>query len=98
MITMIMIEEGKGDIQVEYNDQWIDVPQIPGAFVINIGELLEYATDGYLKATVHRVVTPKAGDERLSIPFSFNPALDAQIPKTDPPPPLAKDAPGAPAG
>lgn len=94
MLTMLMIEEGKGGLQVEYNDQWIDVPQIPGAFVINIGELLEYATDGYLKATVHRVVTPKAGDERLSIPFFFNPALDAQIPKIDLPPHLAKDARG----
>lgn len=94
MLTMLMIEEGKGGLQVEYNDQWIDVPQVPGAFVINIGELLEYATDGYLKATVHRVVTPEAGDERLSIPFFFNPALDAQIPKIDLPEALAKNARG----
>lgn len=94
MLTMLMIEEGKGGLQVEHNDQWIDVPQIPGAFVVNIGELLEYATDGYLKATVHRVVTPKAGDERLSIPFFFNPALDAQIPKINLPPHLANSARG----
>lgn len=94
MLTMLMIEEGKGGLQVEYKDRWIDVPQVPGAFVINIGELLEYATDGYLKATVHRVVTPTAGDERLSIPFFFNPALDARIPKIDLPPNLAQHARG----
>jgi isopenicillin N synthase-like dioxygenase len=53
---------------------------LPGAFVVNIGELLEYATNGYLKATVHRVISPSIGSDRISIPFFFNPALDATIP------------------
>ncbi|WP_432276828.1 2OG-Fe(II) oxygenase family protein [Geodermatophilus obscurus] len=52
---------------------------MPGAFVVNIGELMEYATDRYLKATVHRVVSPPPGDTRLSIPFFLNPALDSAI-------------------
>lgn len=94
MLTMLMIEPDKGGLQVEYNGEWVDVPPVKGAFVINIGELLEYATDGYLKATVHRVVTPKAGDERLSIPFFFNPALDAAFPKITLPEKIANDAPG----
>lgn len=94
MLTMLMIEPDKGGLQVEYNGEWVDVPPIKGAFVINIGELLEYATDGYLKATVHRVVTPKAGEERLSIPFFFNPALDAEFPKIELPEEFAANAPG----
>ena len=49
---------------------------MPGAFVVNIGELLEVATDGYLKATKHRVVSPPPGQDRISVPFFFNPALD----------------------
>jgi isopenicillin N synthase-like dioxygenase len=53
---------------------------LDGAFVVNIGELLEVATDGYLKATVHRVISPLIGSDRISIPFFYSPALDATIP------------------
>jgi isopenicillin N synthase-like dioxygenase len=67
---------------------------VPGAFVVNIGELMEYATDGYLKATVHRVVSPPPGETRLSIPFFFNPALDSTVPQVDLPPELASAATG----
>ncbi len=94
VLTMLMIEPGKAGLQVLHGEQWIDVPPLPGAFVINIGELLEYATDGYLKATLHRVVAPPAGEDRLSIPFFFNPALDSTVPRIALPPALARAARG----
>ncbi|MEU8521321.1 2-oxoglutarate and iron-dependent oxygenase domain-containing protein [Streptomyces sp. NBC_01216] len=56
-----------------------DVPPLPGAFVVNLGELLEVATDGYLVATKHRVVSPPGATERFSVPFFYNPRLDARI-------------------
>ncbi|CAM5481983.1 2-oxoglutarate-dependent ethylene/succinate-forming enzyme OS=Streptomyces glaucescens OX=1907 GN=SGLAU_15085 PE=3 SV=1 [Streptomyces glaucescens] len=69
-----------------------DVPPIPGAFVVNLGELLEVATDGYLVATNHRVVSPPGATERFSVPFFYNPRLDARI---EPLPfPYASAAPG----
>jgi isopenicillin N synthase-like dioxygenase len=37
------------------------------------------ATGGYLRATEHRVNLRQAGD-RISVPYFFNPRLDAQIP------------------
>ena len=43
--------------------------------------MLELATNGYLKATLHRVESPKIGTDRISIPFFFNPALDARMPQ-----------------
>ncbi len=46
----------------------------------NIGELLEVATDVYLNATVHRVISPLIGEDRITIPFFFGPAFDATIP------------------
>lgn len=39
---------------------------LAGSFVVNIGELLELATNGYLRATVHRVVSPPAQQQRAS--------------------------------
>ena len=80
VLTLLLVEEGKGGLQVEKDGSWIDAPAIPGAFVVNIGELLEYATDGYLKATVHRVISPQLGTDRISVPFFLNPALDTAIP------------------
>lgn len=94
VLTLLYIEEGKGGLQVEKDGEWIDAPSVPGAFVVNIGELLEIATDGYLKATVHRVVSPRAGDSRISVPYFYGPALDATIPTIDLPDELKAEAPG----
>ena len=75
----------------------VDVPPLgaPGeAFVVNLGEMLEVATTGYLRATSHRVVSPPAGAERLSVPFFFNPHLDAVLTPAPLPPELARRARG----
>lgn len=94
VLTLLLIEPGKGGLQVEHDGGWIDAPALPGAFVVNIGELLEYATRGYLKATVHRVESPAPGDTRISVPFFFNPALDSTMPSINLPADLAVDAHG----
>ena len=76
----LLLTDGVGGLQVEGPDgTFQDVPHIPGAFVVNLGELLEVATDGYLKATNHRVVSPPGARERFSAPFFYNPRLDARI-------------------
>ncbi|MFP7761928.1 isopenicillin N synthase family dioxygenase [Marisediminicola sp. LYQ134] len=80
VLTLLYVEEGKAGLQVEKDGEWIDAPPLDGAFVVNIGELLEVATNGYLKATVHRVISPSIGDDRISIPFFYSPALDGTIP------------------
>lgn len=94
VLTLLYVEDGKGGLQVEKDGEWIDAPSVPGAFVVNIGELLEIATNGYLKATLHRVQSPEAGDTRISVPFFFGPALDAEIPTIDLPADLAAEAQG----
>ncbi|KAF2635943.1 2OG-Fe(II) oxygenase [Massarina eburnea CBS 473.64] len=46
---------------------WIDVPNIPGTFVVNIGQGFEVVSNGVCKATVHRVLSTQF--ERFSVPF-----------------------------
>ncbi|KAB5511715.1 2OG-Fe(II) oxygenase [Coniochaeta sp. 2T2.1] len=46
---------------------WVDVPAIPGAFVVNIGQTFEVITNGVCPATTHRVLSGPA--ERYSVPF-----------------------------
>ena len=41
VLTLLLVEPEKGGLQVEYNGEWIDAPSVPGAFVVNIGEMLE---------------------------------------------------------
>jgi isopenicillin N synthase-like dioxygenase len=71
---------------------WVDVPPLGGAFIVNIGELLEVATGGYLRATEHRVNLGASTSDRISVPYFFNPRLDAQIPMLSLPDELAKRA------
>ncbi|BBC34182.1 2-oxoglutarate-dependent ethylene/succinate-forming enzyme [Streptomyces graminofaciens] len=76
----LLLQDQVGGLQVEREDGvFHDVPPIPGAFVVNLGELLEVATNGYLVATNHRVVSPPHAVERFSVPFFYNPRLDARV-------------------
>ncbi|HEV7956062.1 MAG: oxidoreductase [Microbacteriaceae bacterium] len=92
VLTLLYVEPGAGGLQVEKDGAWIDAPPVDGAFVVNIGELLEVATDGYLKATVHRVISPRIGEDRVSVPFFYGPALESTVPTLELPQEL--DAPG----
>lgn len=93
-LSFLLQDEQKG-LQVEVSpDHWIDAVPLPGSFVVNIGELLELATNGYLRATVHRVVSPPAGQDRLSIAFFLGAQLDAVVPVYALPEALAREAQG----
>ncbi|MGW7052268.1 isopenicillin N synthase family dioxygenase [Streptomyces sp. NPDC054887] len=88
----LLLQDGVGGLQVRSDDGFVEVPPLPGAFVVNLGELLEIATDGYLSATDHRVVSPPGAVERFSVPFFYNPRLDAVIGTV--PGPYLSEAPG----
>ncbi|MEW2496255.1 2-oxoglutarate and iron-dependent oxygenase domain-containing protein [Streptomyces nodosus] len=76
----LLLQDRVGGLQVQREDGLFhEVPPLEGAFVVNLGELLEVATDGYLMATNHRVVSPPGATERFSVPFFYNPRLDARV-------------------
>jgi isopenicillin N synthase-like dioxygenase len=56
---------------------WIDVPLIDDAFVLNIGDLLEIWTNGAFVATTHRV--RKVSTERYSFPLFVNVDYDTEV-------------------
>ena len=91
----LLLQDDLGGLQVEAKDgTWIDAVPVPGSFVFNIGEMLEVATQGYLRATRHRVVTPAAGRDRYSIPVFLGPRLDAVVEPLQLPQELAAEAGG----
>jgi isopenicillin N synthase-like dioxygenase len=90
-----LLQDDKKGLQVEVSpDNWVDAQPLPGSFVVNIGELLELATNGYLRATVHRVVSPPQDEERLSIAFFLGAQLNAVVPVYQLPETLALEAQG----
>jgi isopenicillin N synthase-like dioxygenase len=93
MITLLL-QDDHGGLQVETPSGWVDVPPRAGTFVINIGEILELASDGYLRATMHRVVSPPPGTQRLSAAFFLGARLDATVSVLTLPQALATNAPG----
>ncbi|OBK56249.1 oxidoreductase [Mycobacterium gordonae] len=94
VLTLLLPEPGSRGLQVRRppGQGWVDVAPLDGAFVVNIGELLELTTGGYLRATEHRVDLSGATADRISVPYFFNPALDAQLPVLELPAALARQA------
>lgn len=94
VLTLLLAEPESRGLQVRRcsDDGWIDVPPRDGAFIVNIGELLEAATRGYLRATEHRVNLQGRPGDRISVPYFFNPRLDARVPVLSLPPELSAPA------
>ena len=79
-ILTLLLQDEVGGLEVETDHGWIAVPPLQDAFVINIGEILELATNGYLRANVHRVVTPQGKQDRYSIAYFLAPHLNSRVP------------------
>eukprot|EP00898_Chlorokybus_atmophyticus_P007449 jgi/Chlat1/7705/Chrsp66S09164 len=84
---------GKGDGSgLRYDDpDWVGVQPLKGAFVINIGDMMQVWSNGRYPAPLHRVLANTA-KERYSAPFFYNPSyasdceplptlIDAQHPR-----------------
>ena len=73
----LLLQHGVGGLQVLSPDgAWIDVPPTPGAFVVNLGEMLQSMTGNYLIATTHRVIAPT---QRYSSAYFHGPDLRASL-------------------
>ncbi|MCV2502606.1 MAG: isopenicillin N synthase family oxygenase [Neisseriaceae bacterium] len=95
-ILTLLLQDKVGGLQVYTKDnKWIDVPYAENAFIINIGEVLELATNGYLVANIHQVISPKQSVDRYSVAYFLTPSLYAgQIPILDLPSELKQLATG----
>jgi isopenicillin N synthase-like dioxygenase len=92
----LLLQDSVGGLEVlpPGASEWASVEPIPGALVVNLGEMLEVATEGYLAATIHRVQAPPPGVDRYSVPFFWSPRLDAVIDPVPLPPELKAQARG----
>ena len=88
-LVTILLQDVLPGLRVQLEDgTWIDAPPVPGTFVVNTGELLELATDGFVQSDVHCATTPPPGTARYSIPFFLGASHDGAIPLIELPPEL----------
>ncbi|GBG60928.1 hypothetical protein CBR_g16050 [Chara braunii] len=71
----VISQDDVGGLQVLNGGKWIGVKPIKGAFVINIGDMMQVWTNDIYKSPVHRVLANKLS-ARYSTPYFFNPAYE----------------------
>jgi isopenicillin N synthase-like dioxygenase len=76
-LTLVAQDETGGLQARSPQGAWVDVPPTDRALVVNFGKVMERWTGGRVKATEHRVIGNER--ERFSIPFFYEPRVDAQI-------------------
>ena len=76
-------------LQVRMPDEtWKWVKPYPGSITVNIADVLQFWTNGYLKSSIHRVVTPpddQAHIDRLGLLYFLRPAYDLELKAVDSP-------------
>lgn len=75
----ILWQDDNGGLEVRSRSgEWVGAPPLSGSFVVNIGDIMQYWSNGRFSSTKHRVVN-RNGVDRYSIPYFVNPSADVEI-------------------
>jgi len=79
----ILWQDENGGLEVRSkNEEWVGAPPLADSFVVNIGDILQYWSNGRYSSTQHRVIN-RHGADRYSIPYFVNPDADTTISALD---------------
>uniref|UniRef100_A0ACD5TYQ3 Uncharacterized protein n=1 Tax=Avena sativa TaxID=4498 RepID=A0ACD5TYQ3_AVESA len=76
----VLAQDAIGGLQVRINGgdddgQWVDVPPVPGALLVNVGDVLKLVSNNEYHSVGHRVMIKSSQDARASLAVFFNPAM-----------------------
>ncbi len=76
LITLLPAATATGLEILDNQGNWHEVPCTMGDLVVNVGDMLQLASQGYYRSTTHRVVNPVGalvGRSRYSMPLFLHP-------------------------
>jgi isopenicillin N synthase-like dioxygenase len=76
-LLTILLQDNRGGLEVRNTaGAWLRADPVPGAFVINLGDMVPRMTNGLYHSNYHRVLNNVAGTDRYSVATFFNPPFD----------------------
>ncbi|MDJ0777406.1 MAG: 2OG-Fe(II) oxygenase family protein [Gammaproteobacteria bacterium] len=79
----ILWQDAHGGLEVRSKSgEWVGAPPLADSFVVNIGDILQYWSNGRFASTPHRVIN-RNGVDRYSIPYFVNPGARVTIAPLD---------------
>ncbi|XP_039263008.2 uncharacterized protein LOC120339032 isoform X1 [Styela clava] len=80
----LLFQDDIGGLEVEtYDGEYIEAKPIPGTVLVNIGDLLQFWTNGRLKSTKHRIMIPteesKRKRHRQSLAYFVHPNYEVKL-------------------
>ncbi|XP_010919592.2 S-norcoclaurine synthase 1 [Elaeis guineensis] len=78
LLTLVLQVNQVQGLQIKNNGKWVPVKPLPGAFIVNVGDVFEIFSNGRYKSIEHRAVV-STEKERLSVAAFHSPNIDAMI-------------------
>ncbi|HEY3919763.1 MAG TPA: 2OG-Fe(II) oxygenase family protein [Stellaceae bacterium] len=77
----LLSQDALGGLEIRSaHDEWIDVPPLPGTFVVNIADLFSRWTNGLYRSSLHRASNFSASDRaRISLPLFVIPHSKTRV-------------------
>ncbi|KAH9293298.1 hypothetical protein KI387_041497 [Taxus chinensis] len=77
-LSVLLQDDETVGLQICKEGAWIPIQPIPGALVINIGDMLEVMSNGRYKSVEHRAVT-NIDRDRISIAMFYDPGGETEV-------------------
>ncbi|XP_006644153.1 protein SRG1-like [Oryza brachyantha] len=78
LLTLVLQVNEVDGLQIKRNGTWFPVRPLDGAFIVNVGDILQIFTNGRYKSVEHRAVV-NTKKERLSVVAFHSPSIHAII-------------------
>jgi isopenicillin N synthase-like dioxygenase len=74
----VLLQDDVGGLQVYNGGRWHNITPVPGAIVINTGDMMQVWSNDVYQAPIHRVLAMET-KKRYSLPFFFNPSAASNV-------------------
>jgi isopenicillin N synthase-like dioxygenase len=74
----VLLQDEVGGLQVYKDGYWHNIAPVPGAIVINTGDMMQVWSNNIYQSPIHRVLAMET-KKRYSLPFFFNPSATCKV-------------------